>query len=445
MIVLAASAFVVGAGGDGPVAADGAASAQGPVQDGAALVAALGCAGCHTGIPSDTEIRGVAPPLATDEVPLAPAYVFNYLADPQTVRPDIGPARMPRFDLSERERLALALFVTNEEELRGVDDAFRAAQGRHPDVDRDVGRVVFDIMGCAGCHVHAEVEPEPRAPDLGVEGGRVRGDWLRTYLADPTTIRPSGPEPGIGGRMPDFRLTPAEVETVATYLEQQDARPVPAWEPDVLSPFSMVKAETLMRERWSCLGCHQLGEDGGRIGPRLDGVRDRLKPSFVRAFIENPGHLAAGTVMPTSLEQPDRLDLMASYILQRDGPWEPGEYLEGLPAVGRPGSGADAGELLYQRACAMCHGVDGQGDGFNAPFLPVTPTLHGDGEAMSLRPDDTLYDGIYAGGWILGKSHRMPAFGASLESGEIRALVAYIRELCQCQGPAWSRDGRRIP
>ena len=62
---------------------------------------------------------------------------------------------------------------------------------------------------------------------------------------------------------------------------------------------------------------------------------------------------------------------------------------------------------------------------------------------MSPRPDDTLYDGIHAGGWILGKSHRMPGFGASLDDDQIRSLVAYIRTLCDCQGPAWSRDGRR--
>ena len=48
-------------------------------------------------------------------------------ADPQPVRPELAPARMPVYDLDERQRLVLALFATNEIELRGVDDAFRAA------------------------------------------------------------------------------------------------------------------------------------------------------------------------------------------------------------------------------------------------------------------------------------------------------------------------------
>ncbi|MYJ68283.1 MAG: cytochrome c, partial [Gemmatimonadetes bacterium] len=105
--------------------------------------------------------------------------------------------------------------------------------------------------------------------------------------------------------------------------------------------------------------------------------------------------------------------------------------------------GPTLGAALYNAQCAACHGVTGEGDGFNAPFMPVAPTVHADSAAMSLRTDDTLYDGIHGGGWILGKSHRMPAFGASLDDAQKRALVAHIRTLCRCQGPYWSRDGRR--
>jgi mono/diheme cytochrome c family protein len=68
-------------------------------------------------------------------------------------------------------------------------------------------------------------------------------------------------------------------------------------------------------------------------------------------------------------------------------------------------------------------------------------TAHADAAAMSLRPDDTLYDGIASGGWVLDRSHRMPAFGQALDRDRIRSLVAYIRDLCDCQGPAWAEGG----
>ena len=423
-------------------------------QEGRALAEALGCGACHAGMPGADGIREVSPAFGEDAPLLAPAYIFHYLADPETVRPDIAPARMPAYDLDERERVALALFVTNDAEMRGVDDALRDAIERHPDADSAYGAALYAALDCAGCHRHPEVEPRLAAPDLSLTGLRVRPEWLAGYLADPVSIRPAGPVPGHGGQMPDFRLDAAEAASIAEHLMELSApsRPdapapsaqAPDWEPLALSPFSMRKADALMRTRWSCLGCHQLGDDGGRIGPRLDGIAQRLRPGYVRALVQDPSHLAPGAIMPASLEQPDRLDLVASYLLRRDGEWTGSESVAtvGEVAAARPDT-TTPGAALYQSQCAPCHGAGGAGDGFNAPFLPVAPTAHADSAAMSLRPDDTLYDGIHAGGRILGKSHRMPAFGASLDHAAKRSLVAYIRTLCRCAGPAWSRDGRR--
>ncbi len=420
------------------------------VPAGRQLVEELGCAACHAGVPDGGTIREAARPFGEGTALIAPAYLFHYLADPQTVRPDIAPARMPRYELDEWQRVALALFVTNDVELRGMDDAMRAAMARHPDADRAAGAALFETLNCAGCHAHPRAEPRVTAPDLSTTGVRVREEWLAGYLSAPVTIRPAGAVPGRGGQMPDFRLDAAEVTAIAGFLMEQRGADVPAWEPLALSPFAGAKAATLLRDRWSCLGCHQLGDDGGRIGPRLDGIGDRLQPGYVRALVQDPEHLAPGTVMPASLEQPDRMDLIAAYLVGREGPWVGSEAVAGMPALPAlsaapaPTDAAPAdGAALYTAQCAPCHGVQGAGDGFNAPFLPVTPTAHADSAAMSERPDDTLYDGIHAGGWILGKSHRMPAFGASLGHDEKRALVAYIRTLCRCQGPAWSRDGRR--
>jgi len=55
---------------------------------------------------------------------------------------------------------------------------------------------------------------------------------------------------------------------------------------------------------------------------------------------------------------------------------------------------------------------------------------------MSTRLDDTLFDGIHAGGRILDRSHRMPSFGQTLSPEEIRALVGQMRRLCRCQEPS---------
>ena len=188
-------------------AARGAAAQE--AHGGQVLIEALGCAACHSGVPGGEAIREVAPPFGDGAAPMAPAYVFHYMADPQTVRPDIAPARMPRYELDERQRVALALFVTNDREMRGVDEALRAAMARHPDADRAEGAALFETLNCAGCHVHPEAPPRVTAPDLSLTGLRVRPEWLTGYLANPVTIRPAGPVPGEGGQMPDFRLDAA--------------------------------------------------------------------------------------------------------------------------------------------------------------------------------------------------------------------------------------------
>jgi len=53
---------------------------------------------------------------------------------------------------------------------------------------------------------------------------------------------------------------------------------------------------------------------------------------------------------------------------------------------------------------------------------------------MATRPDDTLYDGVHSGGYILNKSHFMPPWGESLSGEQIKGLVGYMRTLCHCSG-----------
>ncbi len=120
-------------------------------------------------------------------------------------------------------------------------------------------------------------------------------------------------------------------------------------------------------------------------------------------------------------------------------------YFGGDPAAPPPSPTAASGTIdtsaaaLYQRWCASCHGATGKGDGPNARQLPVAPARHADAVTTARRSDDALFDTIDGGGAIMNRSARMPAFGASLSAKEIRSLVRYIRTLCRCEGPTWSR------
>ncbi len=206
-----------------------------------------------------------------------------------------------------------------------------------------------------------------------------------------------------------------------------------------LSPFQRTKAEYLLRERLPCLGCHRLDGEGGIVGPDLSAIANRRSAEFIRRMIYDPQATLPGTIMPKTPMPDSWRDLVARYLAERRGPGvEINDPVTTLPSVSQPRIGKE----LYASFCAPCHGTSGRGDGPNARYLPVRPTIHADSAYLSTRPDDTLFDAIYGGGYILNRSHRMPAFGLTLSRAEIWSLVRYLRELCRCQGPSWSRDER---
>jgi len=95
---------------------------------------------------------------------------------------------------------------------------------------------------------------------------------------------------------------------------------------------------------------------------------------------------------------------------------------------------AARGQTLYRVYCTQCHGLEGNGRGINTPHMSVQPRDHTDRAEMSARTDDDLFKAIQNGGKAVNKSVLMPAWGGNLSDEDIRALVAYLRELC-CNGP----------
>lgn len=532
--------------------------AQAPAEQ---LIADLGCPSCHPGFDVRTNLRDKTPDLSWAGLQYNPAYLFSYLQSPTRVRRHIGDSRMPGFRLSERERLALTLFLQSQrfqdpgwpdfpatrrkgqklnlgevERLltadlqctkchtlngagsnasidlnsvgyrlnlrwlqnylispqlidgphttmpgyfyRVVDSRFvellpgaremvsdisaylfrlgedfrtklevqfKRAQEAYPEVTPQMGERMFRSQNCTACHNHRAIDrPLANAPDLRAEGDRVGRQWLTAYLKKPTPIRPFGFYPGSGSRMPDFGLTDEEVDLLADYLMNRHriaARHTP-FNTRELSAFSMEKAETFLRSKLSCLGCHRLGGEGGRIGPDLSSLSSRLQPDFVYQFVVDPQTLQPQTIMPKIVMPRNQLELIVNYLLQQNLPRTDADDLSPLDYPVQFAAADSTAELRYLRFCSPCHGANGDGSGYNARYLPKPPTNFADKTYMSQRPDDTLFDGIFAGGYILNKSHLMPPWGHTFETSEIRQLVSFLRRFCDCQGPAWSRDNQ---
>jgi mono/diheme cytochrome c family protein len=354
------------------------------------------------------------------------------------------------FHLDDAEALALTLFLGRDAGSRSL----RRLRERHSSVDADAGRRIFIALNCAGCHAFDGIDGRPVAPLLAFEGSRVGADWLRRFLLDPAAIRPFGAAAGPGARMPDPGLSESDADSLVAFLLRRTTT-LPEFQPATLSPFDREKATTLLETRFSCLGCHAWNGRGGRIAPDLAGAATRLEPAWVRAMLESPDHLVPGTIMPPAVAPAVLQDLIAALLVTNED--VPGRdtvragylsLIENAPSAAawrghRVEVAAPAGREDYSRFCASCHGDTGRGDGYNARFLRVRPADHTDASAMALRSDDVLYDAIAAGGRFLDRSPEMPGFSGVLEPAAIRGLVAHIRTLCSCEGPAWSRDGTR--
>jgi cytochrome c2 len=81
-----------------------------------------------------------------------------------------------------------------------------------------LGKALFSAKGCVMCHSHAEVNKgqpvfwfgDTPTPDLTVN--KFSTDYLRSWLTDPTAIKPNTP-------MPDLNLQPDEIDALITFLQ----------------------------------------------------------------------------------------------------------------------------------------------------------------------------------------------------------------------------------
>ena len=211
-----------------------------------------------------------------------------------------------------------------------------------------------------------------------------------------------------------------------------------------LTPFDTLKARALFDRSLPCLGCHALGGIGGRIGPDLATVHQRRSARYIVEMIDDPQRVVPGSAMPRTPLTTSTRALLVRYLARGSVALTPRAV---APPRAAPSQAADVvhGATLYARWCTSCHGAQGGGDGPNAQYLPVRPAVHRDAALLSRRSDDQLFDAIAAGGFAMGLSPRMPAFGATLAPPEVRALVAHLRTLCQCRAPAWATPPHVAP
>lgn len=81
---------------------------------------------------------------------------------------------------------------------------------------------------------------------------------------------------------------------------------------------------------------------------------------------------------------------------------------------------------LYGRYCSVCHGVTGQGDGFNAFNLTPKPRNFTDSTFIARIDSALIKEAIFGGGAAVGISSLMPKWGKTLTERDIKEITDYI-------------------
>ncbi len=179
-------------------------------------------------------------------------------------------------------------------------------------------------------------------------------------------------------------------------------------------------AETLAEERVTlgraiyneqCVSCHGANGEGG-VGPALNN-KTVLKNTLDHIFFSVIRSGVPGTQMPPwSVDYGGPLtDEDIHNVVAFIRAWEP-TAPEILPAVFEPSP--EQGALIFETACATCHGSNGAGVG-------ETPAVN-DPAALATLDDDWLRQLLVYGLPAKG----MPAYGAALTTDQIEHLVALL-------------------
>jgi cytochrome c oxidase cbb3-type subunit I/II len=352
------------------------------------------------------------------------------------------------------------------------------------------GRAVYGREGCLNCHsqlVRATTDDVRRfgppsqawetekefpqlwgtrriGPDLARESGKRSRDWHLTHLWNPRWVVPESNMPAHPWLFDGSPLQPtSEALDLVAYLDSlgRDARlagtldrgsgrkrdpreeesmgffcdcaiPLTAGPavvfstnlpPDELERFRLRGAAVFVRH---CGGCHGPGGkgDGPAAVSLLPMPRDLTRVHFSDPALSRVLWTGIpGSSMPGWHELPaNELRALAAYVRSLEA--------EPAPANKAPISDVELSEAkkLYGKNCAMCHGLQGQGDGAAAAALTPRPT-----DFWHVRPGLSYAEEVLAGG-VPGTA--MPPWGTKLDAAERILLAHYVRSLYHPASPS---------
>lgn len=284
--------------------------------------------------------------------------------------------------------------------------------------------VVLD-KSCTSCHTIG-TNGGTVGPVLNQVANRRTTDWLRTWLRDPSAVKP-------GTKMPNFELSNREIETVVTDLSRM-RRDINAKEILARAP-SPDEAGRQLFEAYDCYACHRIGSRGGYNAPDLTWVGRWQSTEWEGGWLRDPAGHRPGTFMPDFHLQPDEITALTAFL----GTLKGGQHAEDQrwtqPAYRK--KALVRGELVFEKlGCRGCHGEHGTAGGFRNPNAapdemvpPLTTASEKYDETGLKRRLAVAHRPAKLDPWGPEPPLACPVWQDVLAEGEVSDLVVYVVSL----------------
>jgi mono/diheme cytochrome c family protein len=290
------------------------------------------------------------------------------------------------------------------------------------------GRQLINEYGCIGCHkLPAFNRPDYIGPDLGGIAGKVKPQWIVSWLQNPREYLPKT-------IMPNSKLTEDQATDIASYLMAQS----PVTSKHNLSsapPDEKIAAQgKLIFSQSRCVTCHALEGKGGALGPDLGRAGDKLEGDWLNAWLDNPKNYFPKTRMPRFNFSSGEIKSLSQHILTD---LSNGDYRNDVSqSFGTPGAVDRGKKLILKFGCTGCHVVPGIADS-GRELAPSLETIGSKTTSQFVFGGTTIKK--TAPNWIFIKLQRPRVFGEEL----VMPLVPMKHR--QLPQPLWGRRNVIFP
>ncbi len=288
------------------------------VEKGRELVKNYGCYGCHEikGFENESKIGVELTSFGSKSVELLDfgvvhdmekswlSWTMAKLKDPRQFREGM---RMPKFNLANEDFDALVCLLKSFKERTIPVKYFVKSTTVGYEPQGKFGKIMKDL-NCLVCH-RIKDKGANFAPDLTYVGCRVKREWLEDFLRAPDMLRP------LLKQMPRFNLSEEEVKIVADYitLVLVDDEVLSRENLDEITSNNVAQGKKIYNEK-GCQACHQIGDDGGAVGPNLSLAGDRLTPEYIYMHLKDPQKWGSSNVAPNYGLDDDELTYLTKYL-----------------------------------------------------------------------------------------------------------------------------------